>query len=55
MNTTLVDVSLNADEIDMLCNAIRTEFEANKQLTEDYKLQLDVLYNRLQDIFEIIS
>lgn len=52
---TLADVSLNADEIHMLCNAISTELATNNQLTEDYKLELDVLYNRLQNIEEILS
>lgn len=52
---TLNDVPLSADEVHMICNAISTELITNKELTEEYRLELDVLYDRLQAIEEILS
>lgn len=52
---TLNDVPLSDYEVHMICNAISTELTKNNDLTDGYRLELDVLYDRLQAIRDILS
>ena len=45
-------VQMTADEIELLLNAISYEKAENKQLTDDYKQELLVLFRRLSNVIQ---
>lgn len=51
----MIDVPLTVQEITLICKTINNELNNNSNLTEDCKLQLDILCDRLKAIEEVIE
>lgn len=47
-------VSLTADEIELLLNAISYEKAENSGLTDDYRQELLMLFRKLSDLIQVV-